>query len=1054
MNTGDIRGVGQEPKTVQEEGGGWFQFAVPSVFVQFGNQLREMVDFTGLDEQAFRIEIEEKLSNKDVERFNKPNIGDRKTKEAVQSEFRARMEKEVKGLEQEKKLKMEHHKTFRLKRDNLKLHKIITYLGMTDTRKIEKGRTVEEKQIGERKVRFVVSDENKAVIKENAKVSPMLAKAMELDMEIAEDKARPIEEIGSYQEEVYSAGKEYFDFVFNAIEKAVKDGKFKGFDKFDRKLYEENPIKFITDINVDMADMDLQFVVNSLMDSNEEFEKALQLILLKTEKYFDEAILAARKADKDYMDLARDHDKLEYILDEINETYMNNDEERDLALGNFDRVYGQEFENLRERCAQQEKAQFDEFFHELMKDDADYLAAKAVLEKYMKEGGELNFEEAFEDPEFWDAYGVVYDKFAAVCDVTGFTFKYNAGMTMDPHELMAQMQAEGKEGMLDYIKNHPGRFAYSPALVLGTAIMGWTFAPIVVGGVFAGHVMKRAVPAVQKELEMTGFYYDIRQARVDREVRLPMLGKIYAKDLSTEDKLESLKLLHEKGILYQEDMVEINEYMQDKLKEAIGEEAFKEIPSRASMMKARKPLLKVLNETFGNKQVRVDILKQMYQGGVLFLEDLEQEDENVQEAFLKELAIKKEEVNSIKALSKIRNRHLYLAKGVLVSDQEKLDCIKKLYNMGIWFKEDMVKLEKEFPDIWRKLIPQNGFDETRIKDTQQHYLTERSLKEDHDKLRAEILENPKFAKDGVPTLEGLMALRSIGLCFKQDIVKVPEEVAMAFAKSLVGIFSSTELDDLPDQETFYDYGVARQVVKFGQAMGNLLFKGGKAAYNNIYNDPVNIVYGPMKGIKGAVQIGAEALEETFGTFTDVETKALSDRVAKVLPGDKKLKAQAAFAFNKAVGTLKWSAIGAGIGGLLTSWFGLTSLPGMFYGGIVGGAFGAYITQGRVSQIPPGGFIRAIKFGAIGALVGAVCAGVLIFGGPALWAAGVVGLGTAIGLIMVGAGFAPLVILGAVIGYEIAGLTGKDQPKEIKDPLAELLYEEPSLESDFFARMPA
>lgn len=115
----------------------------------------------------------------------------------------------------------------------------------------------------------------------------------------------------------------------------------------------------------------------------------------------------------------------------------------------------------------------------------------------------------------------------------------------------------------------------------------------------------------------------------------------------------------------------------------------------------------------------------------------------------------------------------------------------------------------------------------------------------------------------------------------------------------------------------------------------------------------------------------------------------------------------------------------------------------------GGAYGAWTTKGKVSQIPKGGFIRAIKFSGRGGLMAGICVPTIIAGlTTGLFFAGIIALNTALAVSTFGLSLiVPLIIFGVYAGYQYACLTGKDVEAEKPDSVFESLsrYEAPNLD---------
>lgn len=1139
-----------QPKT-QETGGGWRSTLCPSTWMKFAKSgLKQMAVMTGAYKDI-EERIQEETESQEIGPSEQPPINERKAIKTQDEAFRERLLQEVPSTAKQRK----YIQRFRIREALVRIHydsevrlkKNLTVLGNQDTQAIERGRITNEPSIIKRAI-LPVEEMSFPTIKESFKPSELLKLALTVDIKTKEEKAQE-QGIDSFQNEVVEPNKMNFKLVFDRIQKALTDRKNypdfgpKEFDpkEFNRENFEKNPINFLIEINSDHNKTDLQAIVNAIARKDPLFDKALNTIKATNENYFERIIFISRALDKEYMADAKNIDKLKYVSKELGWNKLNPLYFDEVITENF----GDLWKNATERCVVKEKEQFDHIFSELVKNDSEYQAAQKIVQDTLSKYSEKNpfdFPKVFfENKEFRDAYNVVNRKYQAVCNTTGFQFKYNADFEIDPVDYAESLIKKGMTDAANYVKDNPGRFKYSPLAVAGAALIGWEVLPIIAGSVVIGHVIKQVAPAVTEELEKANVFYDIRQARLDREFRRPLRTKLLSKEFSREEKIEKLQELRAANLLFQEDL-------EDCPADLLKEIDTSNLPSIEKIKNIRKEHLKILNnvtfktdknkENFVTDEIRIDTLNKMANANVLYQEDILNEDSDIQTKFLRQIALLRDDRKGLEDFpstgnqSDLRNRNLCIAKVVLVTDFERLNIIKKLHAAGVFFKEDLLELEEIFSKENKGYaylydqIAAEGLTVDSLPDTATRYQTELSLKAKHDERRENILSKEGNSKDKIPTLKGLQELYEEGLCFKQDLAHIDEETLNGFARFLSERFlkdittitdsnSKTKLDkdrknilskegnsqngiptfnglkelhnrglcfkhdlanideetrdnfakflsqatladtidDLPDQDTFYQYGIAKRVAKFGEAVSNLIWRGGEAVYNN----PVNVIYGPLKGVKGITQITAKALEETFGTFTDIKTTALSDRLLEILPGNKKLKTHATYITNKTIGTAKWSAIGAGVGAYLFSLFGVGgTVTGMQIGAAIGSFFGACKTDGAVTQIPKGGLTRAFKFASYGALVGAVVAIALIAAGPIGWAAGAaISLYTVIIVASASSSLiVPFMFLGAAAGYYYAGISGTDVETKEKDIADALYYHQPNIESAFLASVPA
>lgn len=920
-----------------------------------------------------------------------------------------------------------------------------THLEERDLYRSEKKRKTEESSFFESVKSFVeeIFTEKK----------PLTFSGADLERKIPEEKFNEYF-VSGYNERVYDKQKANWEKIFDHL---------KRLGNFDRAIYEGNPMKFITDLTEDFA---AGQAFEKLLDSNPEIDKAWGKIRKEQAKYFQEMVGQYYNDDPMYREKTKRYEQ----LNEMRNKAIDQERKGDYILWDkFNKEFEKEYVELGQYCHNKENAFFNAIIMQYNENDVNFQKALEVIqltkERIVENLGDDFTEELMlnelhkehkNNTDFRNALDYIdntevifrhlfyflpsekdieekgqirglkldWTSIGSELSLLGKDFKEQA-------KIAQEIITEGAFNVAEFVKRNPQAALTSgvglTAYILGSPVIVPTYA---VGALFAYHVGKKVIPPMLTYFVEEGVFSDIAAAKKDREIRVPYIVKIFAKPVTFEKKLELMKELTEMGVLFLEDLVGLD----DSLIEAFYKENKTELLSLTMIVEQREPWLKILNDNTGkiSAAMKIDALENLSRRGILFKEDIRNTTLDIEDFFKKHPAIKKDELIDFADRKILRNNYLFWIKsGDPLSEEQKIAELKQLHEKKLLFTQDVERLKQteEGIRVIKRFINETGINEKSLPDITTHYWRqERSLREENDKKRSEFLAKLQD-RDVKVQVEALRGLKEKGVCFKEDIKAVSEEARKEFAKEV-------NLDSFVDQEELYKRGLGNVMLRIGKVTVNVFIKGGKM----IYNDPVNIIYGPLKGVKGTIEIAAEAMDDTFGSFL-WKTTAIKDRVAKIMPTDAKLKEHAHFAMNKVVGTMKWSVFGAGVG------FTIAGLFGMKIGGLIGSAYGAFVTDGRVNQIPPGGMIRAMKFTGIGALVGSLVPLVIgIFVGG-LFIAGLVAAGTALTVASMGLGLLiPCLFLGAFMGYQIAGWTGKDEELLVDDPImANLKYEVPAWE---------
>lgn len=870
--------------------------------------------------------------------------------------------------------------------------------------------------------------------------------------------------IDEYNERIYENQRANWDIIFTKLERDV----FKG---FDRKVYEWDPMRFMSDLGSNARAVD---VFNDLTWEDKAFGDAWEAIRAEQVSYFQGLVDEQYEDDPDYRGVVARYDELN---DFRNEAIDDLKEGEGALWDKFENNFRKEYNELSQYLHGKNTECFNGMAIRYYAKDKEFQHALRVVqfekEKLKLEGPESMVDGLYikygEDEAFKKCIDCINDREAKLRNLFYFVYSEEdiseKGAIVSPRLDWVTLGREAKK-IRDFVQEHRG-VILTPAVGLAAFILGSpvTIPTYALGGVFAYHFIDRVITSTNK------VGVDLKTAKEDRELRMPYLERIFALEVSEKEKLNFMKQLYENGVLFTNDLEEIDESLREEFFKGIerGEES---ILSLEEVVEGRKPLLKILNDPYATQILKIDALERLYRGGLLYKSDIDQNlvDTSIKNAFFDKINKDRRQedyliedgLRDMKALKPWRNAALFLIRGVDLGMDDKLQQMKELNKKGLLFREDMKQFEQA---IGGKKLIERFYKEERIyyeklPELASHYTWKKSdLRRADNQKRIPCLEKLENA-DRKVQLEGLHELQKMGLCFKQDLDKVSDSVRSEFGKSV-------NLNQLSDRAAYYRVGLGERfvrIVSVERAIGTVAIAGGIAmaggiisgggligggliaggligGFRDIVDDPAKVVAGALVGVNGVIEITAEAMDATFGSFLYSKATAIQDRVIKVLPTNAKIKEQATFATNKVIGGMKWGVLGAAIGSQIAGIFGVK------VGFAVGSFFGFCSTNGRVKQVPPGGFIRAIKFSSIGALVGSLVPLVLgmVVGGLAL--AGLIAASTALTVATMGLGLViPCLLFGIFAGYQIAGFTGKDEELKVDDPVVKKLeYKIPTFE---------
>lgn len=563
-----------------------------------------------------------------------------------------------------------------------------------------------------------------------------------------------------------------------------------------------------------------------------------------------------------------------------------------------------------------------------------------------------------------------------------------------------------------------------------------------------------------------------------REIRLQYKSLMKEDFPDNETLKELIGNMHQDGLLYFDDF---KDWSDDDIKEVLPPGIkIEDLPKIKDLQKIRNPSLFLLR---GGVQLSVDQrlerLGKLHQKGLLFKEDMGRlkadgfaTDSDIED-FLMRNKISLEDLPSLETyyhrtnvtLKKQddlkREPFLKILKDSNASQADKLFALKNMHLLGVCFLDDL-KLE--------------GLDEQMIADFQ-HFVsmkpTDRKRMHDEAKTGDAFLAKHEAVLKSTASPEekmiSMLELEMEGLLSKEHRDMVDKPTLIRYNAMYLGK-PALMVNKLVDAHEHYQYGVYDRFYK----LSNVIYEGikqntgkiagamtlaihgakgfvtgkewmevaGAAFAANIAGviwrgEPaIEIFHGPMKDIKGAIDVGVNVFAGVVSDFTDWPAKDIHERVMKKLPSNRKIKQDAAFMLNKSIGAAKMATLSAALGSI----FGTTGLK---IGAVLGSFYGLMVTDGKINQVPAGGWIRALKFSGVGALLGAVVPVVFAAVVVGVGLAGLISGGIAIGVALGGlALIIPLLLLGAYAGFELAGLTGKDEEDKTDPVMDELAKYEP------------
>lgn len=879
------------------------------------------------------------------------------------------------------------------------------------------------------------------------------------------------EAVGSFQA-VYDENKENFKTVINKLDSVINGKRKEGFFgwllsskteqlgevfrksgfTFDPKKYKANAVSlFFAANDMHEGETDLRSVINELCREQSdcydaEFAKAWKIIQKANDNYYFNAKKTILQQDKEYVHCAQQLAFVEEIKKSIDR--MPDSAAKSQLLSLFEKKYGTVAKDLSVYLHDKEKAQFNELIlSKYRNQDTEFDKALEYIESEMaRDNFDLN-QAYLKDRKFADSYELVAFRTATLAKVTNRSlFKKEMELKLDAAEYAKYYGST----VGAFVKNHPAVVVGPSLAFLAVSSPGWV--PYAVGGIAAYHVAKKAAPVVSKELEKAGFYYDIKKAVKDREIRSPYIQKIFSIGLGETERVAYLKKLHNANILFKEDLEGLE--LTDTFKAELKKEGIKiaSLPSLQAVLKFRHdPLVAIkefqhtnLEQKHVNEQIKN--LTILYNKGMLYKEDIDIDSGYVSAKVVQQFFVQINEKLSeedkfetleafvrslpdVKAIKHVRNRYLTLALMEPKSDRSKIYALTDLHDKGLLFKEDIQKLKKLNPDLLEKFLRSSpGLKENNFKPAIENYKEKSEFKQQVQEIRKSIIDHPGSVVNGQYTEQCLSLLHRQLYCFKEDWDRAPPAVQQAFEKS-----HGIKRSNLPSEKDFYKRGFSDQAQAAGKAMVNLVWN---APVQAIVDDHANIAYGPLVGVKNLTLISVEALEETFETIFYAKPPALKDRLAEKLPSNVTLKRQAAFATNKVEGKIKSHFIKNNFKAAFDKF------PLLKYTPLVS-------TSGTRIHTPKGGLHRALNWSKVGAMGGSVIPIVAIGTAIGLGAGGVIAGSLALSVFTCGIGLIiPLVLLGSISGYFIAGLTGKALT-HIIDPVEDLAYKPLYLEADAY-----
>lgn len=954
---------------------------------------------------------------------------------------------------------------------------------------------------------------------------------------MVEHEAQELKNMASFQDAVIGGDeeKENYNYILTVLEDL--SGTFPDVE-FNKALFQKEPLSFMLKaLSENKEKTDLYFMINYIANDNPLFKEAFTDLKGKTQAYFFELRKAKRDPqDHEYQEAASIHDWLIALEEAIHEC---DDKDWESLEEEFQKSFGEKFDEAEQFLTKKEDQEFQQIFQKLAQtllvNDKEYQKARLVIDNRVYQAGDtVNIAQLyFNDPEFRDAYNLVNARFKGIKGLLDIGWKDKTEESlMSVDDLLKGLV--GDTGQV--IAENNGKLLLSPALIIGTAVLGVQVIPIAAGL----SIVKQALPAMKKMLVESDLLFDNTAAREDQKIRRSFMQHIFLEAPTAEQRKRALDNLLNSNVLFIEDLdadPELKEYVVAQGKDP------KELPSFSDYREKRSQFRILMDQDFPSEVMLKDLIEELNDSDLIYQEDFKGwSDEEISKVLPQ--GVKKEDLPTVEEAKNIRNTSLFLVKGgVKLSVEQKLGEVAKLHQKGVLFKEDIARLKGEkvaTDEEIAEFLKRNNISLEDLPSIQTHYYkTNVSLKQQEDRKREPFMA---ILKDSTKSqAEKLLALKKMHLewvCFLDDLElegleaktvtdfkrfvslspaarkKMHDEAKTGDAilskceavlksdasreekmdsllelemegllsekhknmidKPTLILYDALFLDKadkmsnkLENAHEHYQYGVYNRLVKLGgiayegvkqnpgkvfaglafgagggwMAIGGAAFAGDIAGVVWRKEHAVEIFNGPMKDVKNTIDLGIRAMSGVVSDFTDIPAKNIHDRIAKHLPSDRKIKQGAAIMLNKSIGTIKTSTLGASVGSI----FGIT---GMKIGAAVGSFYGAMVTDGKVSQVPAGGFERAFKFSGVGALVGAAVPIVVVAITAGLALAGLisatVGIGVASGGLAV---IIPLILFGAYAGFQIAGLTGKDIVEK-KDPVIDDLstsYEPFSLE---------
>jgi len=569
------------------------------------------------------------------------------------------------------------------------------------------------------------------------------------------------------------------------------------------------------------------------------------------------------------------------------------------------------------------------------------------------------------------------------------------------------------------------------------------------------------------DLEKLPKFSDYRDSRLQ-------FKRLMREDFPNEELLQGLiSELHASNLIYLDDF---KGWSDKEISQVLPKGVRKEdLPTLKDAKDIRNPSLFLLK---GGVKLTVEQklgeLAKLHKKGILFKEDVARlkdakvASEEEVNAFLKENKISLDDLPSdqtyyyktnvtLKQQEDVkREPYLKMLQDSNKSQSDKLLVLKKMHLEGICFLDDL-----QFPGLDEKTVAQ-------FKEFVKFSPSERRKMHDEAKTGGAILAKHeavlKSNASEAEKMDSLLELEMEGLLSKEHAKMVGPVIDKRYGHAFLNK-PEAMTHELEDAHEHYQVGVYHRLKKLGDVAyegikqnpgkiamglafvggGGWMTIGGVALMGDIAGviwrkeRAVEIVHGPMKEVKGAVDLGIGVVAGVVSDFTDIPAENIHKRIAEQLhvPSERQVKQGAAYIMNKGIGAVKWATLSASIGTFIGGAFGLK------VGAAIGSFYGLCVTDGKIDQNPPGGWYRAIKFSAVGALVGSVVPLVMAALVAGLALAGVIG--ATAGIAVASGGLAliiPLILFGVYAGFQIAGLTGVDVDENADEVVDQIANYEP------------